>query len=69
MTDTKNEADTGAKPVTFACGSLVQLRSGGPKMTAGKCNADGMIPCYWHTADGESRGQWYWPEMLVGVKG
>ena len=47
-------------------GDVVQLKSGGPKMTVESINEDGSCDCVWidEKADSEARSYAYFPEVL-----
>jgi uncharacterized protein YodC (DUF2158 family) len=48
-------------------GDVVQLKSGGPRMTVmttGGAGATGSIACVWHDVEGKVHREWFYPEML-----
>lgn len=50
-------------PTKFHAGDVVQLKSGGPKMTVGEM-AGSYVECLWHSADDEAQSEYFPPAAL-----
>ena len=48
---------------TFEIGDVVQLKSGGPKLTVAKIESDGRVYCYWFAGAKREHGT-FGPETL-----
>lgn len=56
------------KNQTFDYGTVVQLNSGGPRMTAaGETKTDG-VHCIWFGVDGKRQASFFDPRVLTAVK-
>lgn len=54
--------------VTISTGDVVQLRSGGPLMTAGEVSEDDKVTAHWFTASGQHCVYEFLPAMLTVVE-
>lgn len=49
----------------FKVGDVVQLKSGGPKMTVAEVLSDGKLWCQWFIKPNEPKGASFAPEVLT----
>ena len=50
-------------------GDIVQLNSGGPKMTVAGLQSDGAVRCVWFSPDGKQESGVFPPDALRPSKG
>jgi uncharacterized protein YodC (DUF2158 family) len=53
----------------FKVGDVVQLNSGGPKMTVANVQTDGNVRCAWFSPDGKLENAVFPPDGLHPAKG